>query len=801
MNKLFALTEILILSSLIFSKYESPYYKNTTNILDKYPKIDIDYIFSKPEQNGQKDSSNNDQINIKSNLFQNIFYDYYQTSVPLYDERMKCYFPMKKNISLDISTENNNVTKIKNIPSFLGKKFIKSLYGKCEKFYIERWYYTLCPLMGAMQTLSYIKSNDNNKKEEEKQEVNYLGYELVNEDNDKEFLKNLYGDYLKFAEKKYYNEIMDIKEENLFNIYGEKNKIIGIYKHLVRFYGDTAFDQKKYPNVSKNFILEYFHPIKNEKKVFKTNILKVINNNLILLNETISKLDLIKIRNLTKIKILNNYTYSNGLNKFFNQSFFIYNEYLYSNKFNLALCLNMDCHITISNDLNIYKLDVIVDMKFAILEKPTNKKRDLKLYKDEKYCIFYGSNNLYFFGKGEILEFTETNDPSRFILNGENLNIEDTLEIWLLFNDTFVDNINYYFVNDIFNKNYISVKYLKKINATNFEVKMLNKKDIIYFDKNKALDGRYIIVKNNTKAEKNSGENTEDAKYIILGNDKNISIEDNNDEQPKKEKIKINMPKEEFKEFNISNNKEFVFNFELSQYIFNSKDSFITICFSNDKKCKPGEDYEMLIDLKNEGVIMQKINDDNNNNSLIYSMINFQNNNELKVKASIIFINSTIYYNHIFKLDKTKENSEIKLKYKIKNETFNINYIIINKNKSRNINIEEINFEDKVSFDLYKNIFFYEQKFLLDNKTLYMDTFEKGDYCDPIKAPRRVIIYYSCDEEGLYDLKLDNVYEDKKDICVYHYYAKSKYLCNPNMLMEKYLKSSGLKTYCYLDNN
>ena len=109
-------------------------------------------------------------------------------------------------------------------------------------------------------------------------------------------------------------------------------------------------------------------------------------------------------------------------------------------------------------------------------------------------------------------------------------------------------------------------------------------------------------------------------------------------------------------------------------------------------------------------------------------------------------------------------------------------------------------FEDHVSFDLFKNIFIYNQKFLLDDNAIFVDTYETGDYCQAIKAYRRVIAYYSCDEEGKYDLKLTNVFEDKKQICVYHFYAKSKYLCNPNVIMKNYVKSSGLKTYCYLDN-
>ena len=73
-----------------------------------------------------------------------------------------------------------------------------------------------------------------------------------------------------------------------------------------------------------------------------------------------------------------------------------------------------------------------------------------------------------------------------------------------------------------------------------------------------------------------------------------------------------------------------------------------------------------------------------------------------------------------------------------------------------------MDFENYVSFEYFKKIFLYEQKYLLDDKTIYVDTFEKGDYCEPIKAQRRVIIYYTCEEERLYELKLNKVFEDKK---------------------------------------
>ena len=833
MRKIFILILILNLYSNYSSKYESSYYKNITNILEKYPKIDIDYIFSKPEtennqndqneQNEQKEpkekKEKNDLLRDKalnnpySNIFLNIFYDYYQTSVPLYEEKMKCFFPIKKNISIDIN-DNHNTTKITNISKYYGKSFIKSLKGKCERYYIERWYYTLCPLIGAKQTLSYIKPNENKKKdEEEKQEVNYLGYEFNYNviTNDSIFIQELYGHFKKYAEIKYSNEIMDIKEENLFNNYGKKNKIIGIHKNIIKFFGENAFDSEKFSNYSKRFVLEYKTYSKNEKsiilkdKVFKTNIIKIISNNIILVNETLDQIESMKISKVKKIKILKNGEKSEEIPKnlrlFFNQSFFIYDEYLYTSKLNLAACASVACYVTISNDKNVYKLDTIVDSKLAILEKGIGKKNDLSYYNNNiNYLIFFGDDKNYFLGRGEVDELTEEVDSTTtFILGGQDLDIENSEGILIPFNDTKIEFNNFIFINDIFNNKFFTFEYKSRINQTHYKVQSLNKNELKYLEKDITLDGRYIIMKSNKNNAKKEEEEKEEAKYVIVGNEKNISLDNNSKE--KKEKIKIEKPKEEFQSYKIPNTKEFIFNFNLYPYDLNSKDSYITICFSKDEKCKPGEDYEMLIDIKNDGLIMQKINEDekSKNNSLIYSMFKLKNMDNI-IKSSIIYFNSTIYFNNIYKEENNLEESEIILKYKIKNESFVINYIIINKNKSNNIYIDNINFGDYVSFELFKNIFLYEQKFLLDDKTIYVDTFENGDYCQPIKAPRRVIIYYSCDEEGLYELKLTNVFEDKKNICVYHYYAKSKYLCNPNTLMKNYVKSSGLKTYCYLDN-
>ena len=783
MNKALASFVIYALCFIYTIEYESSYYKNFTNILDKNPKVDIDYIFTNPEiMKNQKD-------NPSKNFFQNIFYDYYQTSVPLYNEKMKCYFPIKKNISLNLNSENENITKIKNISKYYGKTYLRPLKGICDQFYIERWYYMLCPLVGAKQTLSYIKQND--KQEEEKQEVNYLGYETTAYNNS-DFLDELPKEYKLYVEKKFHNEFTDIEEENLFNIYGIKNKIIGIYKKIVRFYGENVFDAKKYENYSKTFVLEYTKYKSNEIKVFKSKILKVINNNMILIERTLDRVELLRISKIKRIKILKNEK-TDESSPFFNQSFIMYDEYLYSSKLNLAVCLNMNCHVTISGIPKLFKLDTVVETNLALIDKSVSK---LKINKNDSYCIFLGDDLLYYFGNGEIEELTETTEPSIFTIYGDNLHFEKYDKILVLFSEKIVEYSNYVFMNDILKTKYIEITYLNKINQTHHKVKMVHEKDISYFDKQIILDGRYIIVKNNTK--KKNETKKEDAQYVILGNEKNISL----DQQAKEigEQLKIVEPSEKFTPYKLENNKEFEFNFELAPYNYDLKDSYVTICFSNNKKCKEGEDYEMIIDLKNDAVIVRKFNDSKNNNESIVYYVGKLKNNSNKIKLGIIFLNSTIYFNSVFKEEKKNNESEIKLKYQIKNETYVINYIIINQNKSSNIYIQNMLFEDNISFDNFKNIYIYNQKFLLDDNAIFIDTYETGDYCQPIKAHRRVIAYYSCDEEGKYDLKLTNVFEDKKQICVYHFYAKSKYLCNPNLLMKNYVKSSGLKTYCYLDN-
>ena len=253
----------------------------------------------------------------------------------------------------------------------------------------------------------------------------------------------------------------------------------------------------------------------------------------------------------------------------------------------------MNCYITISNDRNVYKLDTVVDTKFAILNKGIGKKNDLSLYNiNINYLIFFGDDKLYFLGRGEVDELTEETDASTtFIIKGQNLELENSDGILIPFNDTKTEFYNFIFINDIFNNKFFSFQYKSRINQTHYKVQLENKNELKYLEKEITLDGRYIIIKenkNDAKKEEESKEGKEEAKYAIIGNDRNISLDNDNIE--KKEKLKIQNSKEEFKAYKIPGQQEFVFNFNLYPYNYNLKDSYITICFSNNEKCKQGED-------------------------------------------------------------------------------------------------------------------------------------------------------------------------------------------------------------------
>ena len=106
-----------------------------------------------------------------------------------------------------------------------------------------------------------------------------------------------------------------------------------------------------------------------------------------------------------------------------------------------------------------------------------------------------------------------------------------------------------------------------------------------------------------------------------------------------------------------------------------------------------------------------------------------------------------------------------------------------------------------MSYKLYANVFFYDKKYLLDDKAVFMEKFENGDYCPPpINKKRSVIVYYKCDDDEFNNLKIMKVSEDPKRLCEYIYYVKSRFLCNPNNIIRNQIKYAKTNSFCYSDN-
>ena len=123
----------------IHSKEKSSSYKyDYLNILDKGPKTDITYIF-----NDNKNTKKNINTGVNNNLeqyekivdetfptFQYLFFTDLETITPLYEQTIKCLFPIKKEITFndELYINNNffkNKQKIKIIPKNLARILLK----------------------------------------------------------------------------------------------------------------------------------------------------------------------------------------------------------------------------------------------------------------------------------------------------------------------------------------------------------------------------------------------------------------------------------------------------------------------------------------------------------------------------------------------------------------------------------------------------------------------------------------------------------------------------------------------------
>ena len=207
-----------------------------------------------------------------------------------------------------------------------------------------------------------------------------------------------------------------------------------------------------------------------------------------------------------------------------------------------------------------------------------------------------------------------------------------------------------------------------------------------------------------------------------------------------------------------SKNNQTVFHFVLkktSQW----KESYINICLSGNETCNENN-LEIIIHSK-KGILVHrpKLSSERViNDSLLFYSNDVVNLFTEKIICDIIFVNSTLYFNVIDFF----EYSFIKLKYMLEKEEFEkIKYAIISPMKSMNIKIKGIYVTNIISKNLLMNIYFYDKLYLLDDKSVFMETFTNGDYCEAVKKPRNVKVFYMCDDSGINNLKISKVHEAK----------------------------------------
>ena len=826
---------ILFIFSCIIPSFSFHNSYDYINILDKGPKSDMTYIFSQNQKKSKKEIKENEEysklVDETYKSYQSLFFTDLQTITPLYDQSIKCYFPMKKEISFneDLYINHNffkNTTKLKIIPEKLARIFLKPLMNICYNHFIDKWYYKICPFNKAIQTLTYLRKNPKTKQDEK--EVNYLGYAS--------------NDTIDFNEVDYFFEESPFKKEyfekDIYKFF-DKTKIVGLYKNVIKIYdsldNQSEFNKINEENKTNEILQEYIiykyqykklqidydksilEKAKNIKGVdlrtlyeyrskdnsnvitYEREIKKSINKNIFLLNDELPPM----IEGIINTRIIA-YPYHQE-DDYYNKDFFVEKNMLYCEHCNLLKCQSNNCFLTLSkNKEEYFKIIDFIDEKLVLLD--SNIPKDIS--HNSKFALFINDEFIFFFGKGKIKEIKritgeKDNDEeiNRYYLKGKNLDLNIGEHILIPIKN--IKKGEYIIIKDLHNsKLYLDCIVQSIINENYYEIQINNINNSSYSNSTLISVGeKYLKIEERQKIKK------EEPNIQIINRSKNILFNENVNKNIfnikqlsqitiSRGNLNLDIPYQIF-EPNIKNNQT-VFHFVLKK-VSPWKESYINICLSQNESCTEN-DYEIIIHSK-KGILIHipKLSKEKIiNDSLSYysnDVINFFTE---KIICDMIFINSSLYFNSI----DYSENSFIKIKYVFKPEEFEkIKYAIISTPKSMNIKIKNIYTTKIISKNLYMNMFFYDKLYLLDDKAVFMETYTNGDYCPVIRAPRSVKVFYMCDETGINNLKISKVYEAKNKLCEYKYYVKSRFLCNPINIMRNQFNASYSKSLCYSDKN
>jgi hypothetical protein len=113
----------------------------------------------------------------------------------------------------------------------------------------------------------------------------------------------------------------------------------------------------------------------------------------------------------------------------------------------------------------------------------------------------------------------------------------------------------------------------------------------------------------------------------------------------------------------------------------------------------------------------------------------------------------SLFFDIILKDDKLyinikKDSSEIVLDYTVGT----VNQLYVDINKSDNVQIKDIRKINIIENKYLRNLFVYNIKTKLSDRSYWVEEFENGDICQQMKTNRKTRVEYRCDYSGNYDI-------------------------------------------------
>jgi len=162
----------------------------------------------------------------------------------------------------------------------------------------------------------------------------------------------------------------------------------------------------------------------------------------------------------------------------------------------------------------------------------------------------------------------------------------------------------------------------------------------------------------------------------------------------------------------------------------------------NNKEINPANSYELIFN-SDSGILLKKL--DNTKEIEFYST-EIRSLFQDTIAIEIIFLDDNVYIN-------TTDDylqSSIKLKIKLPNND-TIKFIAMDLYNSYNTHLKSIRLFNTIEQKYLVNVFEFQKKLLLNDKSYFMQEMIGGDDCEGV-GQRKTIVIYECDTTGNHDI-------------------------------------------------